>query len=158
LTKTLTLTAGTLVNYTYAGPVNTDPASGKRYAFTGTNTGAPASGFTVSADTTITGNYDTQWLVSFAQSGIGTDTTATVVSVNSSDKTAANLAAGVSVWVTDGGSVTYDFKSPVAAGTGKRYTLNNVSGSLSGAAIHATGTITGNYDTQWLVSSEERRV
>src|SRR5439155_1366824 len=99
-----------------------------------------------------TGNYDTQWLVSFAQSGIGTDTTATVVSVNSSDKTAANLAAGVSVCVTDAGSVTYDFKSPVAAGTVKRYTLNNVSGSLSASATHRSSALTGNYDTQWLVS------
>src|SRR5439155_488495 len=110
------------------------------------------SGAAIHAAETITGNFDTQWLVSFAQSGIGTDTTATVVSVNSSDKTAANLAAGVSVWVTDGGSVTYDFKGPVAAGTGKRSPLTTDPGSLSGAAIHAAETITGNYDTQWLVS------
>src|SRR5207237_7205124 len=72
--------------------------------------------------------------------------------VNSFHMSAAIRPVVVRAWVTDGGSVTYDFKSPVAAGTGKRYTLNNVSGSLSGAAIHAAETITGNYDTQWLVS------
>src|SRR5436309_3842737 len=86
-------------------------------------------GAAIHAAETITGNYDTQWLVSFAQSGIGTDTTATVVSVNSSDKTAANLAAGVSVWVTDGGAVTYDFKSPVATtNSNKQYRLTGVTG------------------------------
>src|SRR5207253_10359905 len=104
------------------------------------NVSGSLSGAAIHAAETITGNYDTQWLVSFAQSGIGTDTTATVVSVNSSDKTAANLAAGVSVWVTDGGSVTYDFKSPVATANCNQQTLNNVSAAPGDAAVHAADT------------------
>src|SRR5436309_13992536 len=62
------------------------------------------------------------------------------------------MAADVRVWLADGGSVTFYFKSPGGAGTVTRYARKDVCGSVRGAAIHAAETITGNYDTQWLVS------
>src|SRR5205823_9910318 len=98
------VTQGQTVSYAYSDPV-ASTSSGKQYHFTGVNTGAPATGFTVSAATSITGSYVTQWLVSFDQSGIGGDSTGTVVTVDGAAKTAGQLAS--SKYVTQGQTVSY---------------------------------------------------
>src|SRR5207245_4311946 len=60
----------------------------KQYRLTSTASGTIGS---ADAGTTITGLYNTQFLVTFSQTGIGGDTTATVVTVDAAAKTAANL-------------------------------------------------------------------
>src|SRR5207237_2429719 len=102
----------------------------------------PQSGSIAAADrgTTITGNYVTQWQVTFAQTGIGSDTGSnTVVTVDSDAKTAANLP--FSKFVDDGTTVNYAFSSPVnTSDANKRYRLTNTPGSS--VLVNAATTVT----------------
>jgi uncharacterized repeat protein (TIGR01451 family) len=145
---------GQTVTFAFASTVDTSPAIGKRYSL-GSISGGIISGVSaITGPVTVTGNYDTQWLVGFAQSGIGSDTGSNaVVTVAGTDKTAADLASGVNVWVTDGGSVAYNYKSPVATtSSSKQYRLTGVTGPASGSAIHAAATVAGSYLTQYQVT------
>ncbi|MFN2590488.1 MAG: S8 family serine peptidase, partial [Actinomycetota bacterium] len=89
LPVTLNVTNGSSVSYTYSNPVASTTA-GKQYRLSSVT--GPTSPFTVNGNTTVTGTYVTQYQVTFAQSGIGTDTgTNTVVTVDSAAKNAGNL-------------------------------------------------------------------
>src|SRR3989440_6515565 len=80
---------GVTVTYTYADPVASTVA-GQRYALT-TPAATPASPIAVSGAATITGTYKVQVQLTFAQSGIGADSTGTVVTVAGNLKTAGDL-------------------------------------------------------------------
>src|SRR5437867_5590194 len=87
---------------------------------------SPASPVTVSAATTITGTYKAQYQVTFAQSGIGVDTTGTVVTINGTlTKTAAQLPFSDFY----DGTVTYAYCSQVSAGTSTQYLLTTPASS-----------------------------
>src|SRR5207245_10436669 len=81
--------SGSRVTYSYSAPVGSTVA-GKRYALT-TPAPSPVSPITVSGAATITGTYKVQFQLTFAQSGIGADSTGTVVTVAGNPKTAAEL-------------------------------------------------------------------
>ena len=142
--------AGDSVAYDYKSPVASTTA-GKRYVLT-TPAPAPASPFTASAATTVTGTYKVQYEITIAQSGIGGDTTATVVSVDGADKTRADLP--FSKWVDAGDSVAYDYKSPVASTTaGKRYVLTTPAPApASPFTASAATTVTGTYKVQYEIT------
>src|SRR2546422_4942070 len=74
---------------------------------------SPASPIAVSGAATITGTYKVQFQLTFAQSGIGGDSTGTVVTVAGSAKTAAALP--FSDWFDSGSSVTYSYSDPEAS-------------------------------------------
>jgi len=138
---------GSAVNYSYATPVNTSSPT-KRYRRDSVS--GIASGATVTAASTITGNYVTQWKLTFAQSGIGSDTgTNTVVTVSAAAKSMAVLP--YEEWFDDGATVTYGYEALVSTSPAstKRYRRDSVSGIASGTVVHAGSTITGNYVTQW---------
>ena len=100
---------------------------------------------------TVTANYIKEFLVTFAQSGIGGDTgTATVVTVLSEPMSAAQLPA--SQWIAEGTSVTYAYSAIVAATAGKRYVITTPAPSPASSFV-ATGalTVTGTYKTQYEV-------
>ena len=145
--------AGDSVAYDYKSPVASTTA-GKRYVLT-TPAPAPASPFTASAATTVTGTYKVQYEITIAQSGIGGDTTATVVSVDGADKTRADLP--FSKWVDAGDSVAYDYKSPVASTTaGKRYVLTTPAPApASPFTASAATTVTGTYKVQYRVRYDQ---
>src|SRR5439155_1496302 len=69
--------SGSSVTYSYSDPV-ASTVTGKRYALT-TPAASPASPIAVSGAATITGTYKVQFQLTFAQSGIGGDSTGTVV-------------------------------------------------------------------------------
>src|SRR5207237_717029 len=120
--------------------------SDKRYRLTNT----PGTSVSVTAAATITGSYVTQYQVSFAQSGIGTDTGAnTVVTVGGTTFTKIDLT-DTRFW--DDGTA-WSFSSPVATSpaSDKQYRLTNTAGGTLGAADAGT-TITGAYNTQWKVT------
>jgi hypothetical protein len=126
--------------------------AGKQYALT-TPAPAPASPVTVSAPATITGTYKVQFQLTFAQSGIGVDSTGTVVTINGSvAKSAAQLA--FSDWFDAGSSVTYLFSDPVASTvSGKRYALAPPAPlPASPVTVSGPATITGTYKTQFQVT------
>src|SRR5207244_8494275 len=73
------------------------------------------------------------------------------------DDASADVCSAESVWVNDNGSLSYDYKSPIAStSAGKQYVLTN-GGSLPASPLTVTAarTITGNYGTQWLVTFKQ---
>src|SRR5437773_4560485 len=102
---------GVTVTYTYADPVASTVA-GQRYALT-TPATSPASPITVSGAATITGTYKVQFQLTFAQSGIGADSTGTAVTVAGNPKTAGDLT--FSAFYDPGATVAYAYADPVAS-------------------------------------------
>jgi hypothetical protein len=119
-------------------------AGEKRYVLTSVN---ETSGFIVSGSETIIGSYKTQYYVTFSQSGVGSDFSGTVVTVNGTDYD----RLGFSAWTDDGDSYIFDYKSPLVT-DGKRYVLTNVN-ETSSFTVSGPETIMGTYNgTQYLVS------
>jgi hypothetical protein len=137
--------SGSSVTYSFSDPVSSTVV-GKRYALTAPAP-TPASPITVSGAATITGTYKTQFQLTFAQNGIGSDTGAnTVVTVAGNAKSAGNLL--FSEWFDAGASVQYSFATLISTVpiSDKQYELMNVS-SLPASPVMVSGamTITGEY-------------
>jgi hypothetical protein len=159
---------GTSLTVTYTDPVATGAAT-KQYALTGINGGTvtlPSTTLTVSAATTVTGNYVAQYQITIKQSGIGNDTTGTVatyggtqkgVATGSVTETAAQLGSGLAVFFDYNTSLTVTYSTPVSSTTaGKAYALSSITGgtvTLPSTMLTVTSavTITGNYDA-WVVA------
>ena len=160
-TKTYIDDGGTLT-YSYAPtvavPGSTDlpqtlpPDANKQYRFDVVS--GPASGSTISSAQTINATYVTQRKLTFSQSGIGGDSTGTVVQVTGSGTNPASASLGVgslgSAAFYDDGS-TWAYQSPVSSSTaGKRYTTSVNSGTLG---VFDEGTTkSSTYTTQWLLT------
>jgi hypothetical protein len=135
------------------------PGAGERYVWNGwtgfgtisyTGTNNPA-GITMNGPVTETASWTHQYLVTFDQSGIGVDTTGTVVTVNGVTRTCSQLP--YSMWVDSGGSVTYGYTSPVPAGTGKQYVLTTpVPSPASPMTVTGSISVTGTYNTQYYLT------
>jgi len=136
--------SGSSVIYSFNSPVSST-VSGKRFRLSSVS--GPVSPITVSAPTTVTGNYVIQYLFTFAQSGLDSSATGMVVTVNGSPKTYSNLP--YTNWFDSGSSVTYSYSSTVAGNTsGKQFRLSSVSGSASPITVAGVTTVTGNYVAQ----------
>src|SRR6185503_7741431 len=127
-------------------------ASGKRYALTAPAP-LPSSPVTVSGPATITGTYKTQFQVTFVQSGIGVDSTGTVVTVGVDAKTAAGLPFTTD-WLDSGANLSYSYSSPVASTvTGKRYVLTTPAPTpASPFSVTSPLTVTGTYAVEYLLT------
>ena len=155
--------AGTAITYTYTSPVTTS-VTGKRYVFTTASPNPnPASPIaSIGAPTTVTGFYKTQWLITFSQSGLGSDANVgTVVSGSiaspSQTVTLTNNFTDTTYWADAGTSVTYTYTSPVTTSTtGKRYVFTTASPNPNPASpinpVSAATTVTGYYKTQWRIT------
>src|SRR5207237_4696493 len=91
-----------------------------------------------------------QFQLTFAQSGIGGDSTGSVVTINGSvTKTAAQLP--FSAFFDSGATVTYTYADPVASTVaGQRYTLTTPAPSpASPITMSGAATITGTYTAQF---------
>jgi len=137
--------SGSLVNYLYNSIVSSS-VPGKKYRLN-TVTG-PTSPINVTSAVTVTGNYITQYSVTFAQTGLDSTASGNVVTVNSGGKTFGDLP--YTIWVDNGGSVSYSYTSIVPSTTaGKRFKLVNVVGPASPISVTGSVTVTGNYKTQY---------
>ncbi|MFL5798727.1 MAG: hypothetical protein ACJ77A_12450, partial [Actinomycetota bacterium] len=144
------------VTWTYQSTVETSPASAKHYHLTSTASGTVGS---TDAGTTITGTYATQYDVTFDQSGIGGDSSGTVLTyhVNAGadvTKTAAQLPVTITVNASD--TVTYAYSTPVSAGANKRYVLTTPAASpASPITVSGPSSVTGTYKTQFQVTFDQ---
>ena len=83
----------------------------------------PDSGFTVSGNTTVTGNYVADYQVTFdASANVKGDSSAPIVTVNAVPY--AGSALPFSLWVESGSLVTYSFANPVTSSSARRYSVS----------------------------------
>jgi len=140
--------AGNVITYAYTNPV-TSSTPGKQFNLT--EVIGPASPITVTSKITVTGNYGDQRQLTFTHDGLDSSATGTVVTVNGTAKTYAQLP--YILWVNYGDTITYSYTDPVSSSTdGKRFDLTSISGSASPINVTASETITGNYQVQWQVT------
>src|SRR5271157_5376646 len=136
---------GSSVTYSY-GSIVSSSVSGKQFRLS-SSTG-PSSPISVAGPATITGNYVVQYLVTFAQTGLDSTASGTIVTVNSNAKVYSTLP--YVFWVDTGTSVTYSYGSIVSSSvSGKQFRLSSVTGPSSPITVTATQTITGNYVAQY---------
>jgi len=143
---------------TLTAPTYVNVSSNTRYRFSywdvdGTSKGSGVNPITVrmNANHTATAHYVTQYSVIFSQTGLQSDASGTVVTVNTNTKAYADLP--FTLWVDSGSSVTYSYSSPVASTvSGKRYRLNTVTGPTSPISVTAPKTVAGNYVIQYSVT------
>jgi len=105
---------------------------------------------------TATANYQLQYKITFAQSGVGSDFAGTVVIIDSTNYGRDS----VSFWWDSGPSHSFAFQSPlVVTVNGKQYVWTSTTGlstlKSGSITVSSSGSVTGNYKTQYylLVSS-----
>jgi len=139
---------GTIINYVYMDPVSST-IEGKRFDLTSVD--GPTSPITIDSKIIVTGNYTIQWNVTFAQTGLDSSATGTIVIVDGVLVSYGSLP--YSKWVDNLSSVTYAYTSPVSSSTAdKRFQLTSTSGPPSPFTATSPVTVTGNYVIQWNVT------
>ena len=136
----------------------TNPLGGsgstERWDSSQTVLGTVSSSSPTTADGTLTFTYYNQYSISITSSGISTDSSGMVATLQGTSEPQSSLP--YSVWVNSGASCTYSFTSPVTSTTtGKEYVWSRTSGlsqtgqSSSGFTVSTYGTITGTYGIQY---------
>jgi len=131
-----------VATYFYSNVSST--TAGKRFILTGVT--GPASPITVANPVTVTGNYKTQYLVSFKQTGSAVAPTVTYTADTDPTQTVP-----FNVWVKAGSQITYVYQDIVLGATGVRYVFTGVT-PISPQTINGPLTITGAYKTQYLLT------
>ena len=145
-------------NVTLTAPSQVAVSGTSQYRFNywdvdGSSRGSGVNPITVQMNSnhTATAHYVLQYLITFAQAGLSTDATGTVVTVDGSAKTLSDLPC--TKWVDNGATVTYSYNSAVTSSTaGKRYRLSSVTGPASPITVSGPVNVTGNFVTQYLVT------
>jgi hypothetical protein len=119
-----------------------------------TNSSAPNTTVFMDKAKTVTANYVTQYAVTMAQTGLGSDFTGSIVTVDSTGYTFSMLP--VSFWWDSSSSHAFSFSSPLVVNVGKQYVWTSTTGlstSQTGSMTITTyGSVTGNYKTQYYLT------
>ena len=127
--------------------------NGQRYRFDHWDVdGTPIAGNPITvlmtANHTATAHYVLQYLITFTHTGLDTTANSPVVTVNSVLQGFGDLP--LSFWADECSSVSYNYYTVVTSTTtGKRFTLDHVTGPLSPFTVTGPDTITGTYRTQY---------
>ena len=134
------------VSYTYDSHTMGPP--GTRYVcLTG------CSGSLSAEDNTAKATYGTQYSVTFsAPTGLGSDASGTVLTVNSSTYGYSDFSPTVSFWVWPSSVTTFSFKSPVPGNTGVRYIFTGSNDTSPLTGLTGPVTITSTYSVQYQVT------
>jgi hypothetical protein len=105
---------------------------------------------------TVTANYVAQYKVTFDQTGVGSDFTTTIVTIDLVNYNRTQLS--VTFWLDNATSHDFAFQSPlVVTVNGKQYVWTSTAGmstSQSGTlTVYSSGNVTGNYKTQYYFAS-----
>lgn len=104
----------------------------------------------ITAPTTITGQYQSLYKVTFSQTGIASDAKGTIVTVSGSSEDYANLPN--ITWVDGGTTLTFSFTATVAStSANKQYSLTKVN-ATSPVVINSPMSIQGSYKTLHSIS------
>jgi hypothetical protein len=146
LPYTIWVDSGSMITYSYSKVPSSNP--GQQFALIGV-TGLP-NPITVTGPVSVTGNYRTQYQVTFSQTGVGSDFTGTIVTIDETGYSYGMLP--VSFWWDNGSSLTFSFSSPLTAGASEvRYwvSTSGLAKTQSGTLIvTGSGNVTGNYAVQ----------
>jgi hypothetical protein len=156
--------AGTNATISTDAFVDIVPGS-SRYRFNGWTTGNMSeisdptwspTNVSMDAGKTVTADYVVQYKVTVDQTGVGSDFTDTIVTVDLVNFNGTQLP--IAFWLDNATSHNFAFQSPlVVAANGKQYVWTSTSG-LSAAQsdtllVSGSGTVIGNYKTQYYFSS-----
>ena len=145
--------SGSSVTYGYSNVSSS--TTGKRFILI--SVGGTPSPITVTAAATVTGNYKTQFRITFDQTGVGTDFAGTVATVDSITYNVVSLP--VQFWWDQGSSHNFTFASPLAVNGSVQYSWSSTSGlsSLQAETIvaNSAGCVIGNYVVQNCVTFDQ---
>src|SRR5271157_654511 len=148
--------SGSSVTYSYSSPVaSTGSPTDTQYRWASTSglDTLQTDTLTVSGAGTVTGTYVTQYKVTFAQSGLTSDASGTVVTVDNVDKAYGDLP--FSKWVDNSSSVSFSYSASVSSSvTSKQYVLTEISGNATSSplTVNSAVTVIGNYETQYFIT------
>jgi uncharacterized repeat protein (TIGR02543 family) len=139
------------------GSLTVDGATGTRYIFTNWSGNAsgntsPSNNITMSGPKTAIANWQTQYNLTLAQSGVGSDFSGNVITVND---TSYNRA-GFTTWANSSDIYTFSYAPQlVVAANSKQLILTGVGGNSSALSVNVTQptTITGAYKTQYYLTT-----
>ncbi|MEM2292108.1 MAG: SdrD B-like domain-containing protein [Nitrososphaerota archaeon] len=140
--------SGTIA-YATVTPLTVLGTPGTRYVFThwtgdASGTTSPSNPITMNAPKTAIANWKTQHLVTFTQTGLDAYAIGSILKVNGSDKTTADLP--FTMWIDQNVVVTYSYATIVSSSLlNTRYILESVTGPASPVTVTQPLTITGNY-------------
>jgi Divergent InlB B-repeat domain len=104
----------------------------------------------ITGPTTVTGTYQTQYLVTFIQNGLSPDSPETAMTVQGETKTCQQLPT--SIWINAGDSITFTYETTFeGAQAGKQYILSSLN-STSPLTIDEPTAIQANYGLQTISS------
>jgi hypothetical protein len=149
-------TPGTVLAISAISPVS--GGTGTRHVFSSWSDGlSQTHDYTVqSASETITANYQTQYQINFAQTGLdstvaSTTLTGQILNVNGTSIHYASLP--YSIWVNSGDRLVYTYNATCASTTtGKQFSLSTVSATSPLTDISSSQTVTATYQTQYQVT------
>jgi hypothetical protein len=133
--------------------------SGKQYVFvswTGSGTGSyngtnNLGSIVMNNPISETAQWKTQYYLTFTQSGVASDFSGTVITVNGT----AYDRSGIAFWANPGDVYMFSYVSPlVVSSNGEQYVLTGVSGDGSASSFTVTGAVavTGAYKTQYYLA------
>jgi len=146
--------SGTTQSFSFQSPLMVT-ANQKRYGWsstTGLSSAQNSTSFSISASGSVTGNYKTQYCVTFSETGVGSDFTGTVITIGGISYGASGLPA--SIWCISSTSHSFAFGSPlVVTSNQKQYLWTSTSGLSSAQSgsitVSGYGSVIGTYKTQY---------
>jgi hypothetical protein len=152
--------ANSVHNFSYTSPLSVDGC--KQYVWTSTAglSTLQSDPLTVTGSGSVTGNYKTQYQVTFDQTGVGSDFTGTVVTIDGMNYNASGLPV---VFWWDANSVhNFTFASPLAVNAIKQYVWNSTSGlsalQSDTLVVTTSGNVVGNYILQNAITFDQPSV
>jgi len=135
--------------------VETEPSSRGNFTQWNDTETNPSRTITVTGSTTYSAYYETQYEVTFSQSGVGSNFTETIVTIDEKEYNATNLP--VSFWWDNGTTRTFAFQSPlVVTPNAKRYVWDSTSGlsslQIDSLTVSGSGSVIGSYKTQFYLT------
>jgi uncharacterized repeat protein (TIGR02543 family) len=149
--------ASTNLSFSFASPLI---AGSTQYVWSSTSglSNLQNGALTVTASGSVVGNYQVQYQVTFGMTGVGSDFTGLVVTIDSTDYSASQLP--VTFTWSSGSIHSFDFQSPLVVGSTntKQYVWTSTTGSLTSVqssysfTVSTYGSVIGNYKTQYYLT------
>jgi uncharacterized repeat protein (TIGR02543 family) len=138
------------------GAIIVPGAAGTRYVFTGwsddaSGTASPSDIVTMDGPKSATANWQTQYNVTFAQSGVGSDFSGNVMTVNGTDYG----FNGYSTWANASNIFTFSYSPQlVIANNSKQCLITGISGNTTATSTTASQptTVSASYKTQYYLT------